>query len=162
MPCIIDPNNPMSKSNSNSWKSFCGKVLFFDHNPFKSPQEADESNKPICKACRKLSGLTQKVVATSQFKPHILHKAYKGELKTYNITGETITKFRTDTGQLLPKYFRTSDLYWVRSGSEASEVFYSKDKAEASAMAEKQLQQRRDYLQSLINETLELETLLKM
>ncbi|MGI2023796.1 hypothetical protein [Shewanella glacialipiscicola] len=161
MPCIIDPNHQMSQEQASSWKSLCGKTLFFGHNPFKSVQEAQNSSKPICKVCRKLAGLPPKEVVRPQFIPYVLYKAYQGELGIFYVTGETNTQFRTDVGQYLPKYLRSSDLYWVRSGSEASQVFYSKDMAEALAMAEKQLQQRRHYLQSLIDETVKLQTLLK-
>jgi len=157
MPCIIDQSHEVSRSKVSYWVSLCGKNLYFCHNPFASAEAALKSGKPICKACRKLANLSPIVTDKTPFKPCVLFVAYKGELNQYNVVSETNTNYRIEGGGLLSKHLRTKDLYWLRSGKEASTQFLSTNKAEAVAMAKTQLQQHRVYLQNLIVQTLEIE-----
>lgn len=60
MPCIIDKNHSTSKQTGNIWGAYCGKTLWMSNNPFKTPEDALKSGKPICKKCRRLSGLPPK------------------------------------------------------------------------------------------------------
>lgn len=60
MPCIINPQASTSKQVGHIWGAFCGKTLWIQNRPFKSPEEALESDKPICKKCRRLAGLPPK------------------------------------------------------------------------------------------------------
>lgn len=61
---------------------------------------------------------------------------------------------------LIPKQFSANDHYWKRAGTEASKALYSKSKEEITNLAKLQLQQRKAYLQSLIDEANTIETAL--
>lgn len=157
MPCIIDQSHEKSRASASYWVSLCGKNLYLEHTPFASAEVALKSGKPICKSCRKLAGLPPIATDNTPFQPYVLYAAYKGELKQYKVVGETKTNYRIDGGGLLSKHLKMEDLYWARSGKEAGTRLFSTNKAEAMVMAKTQLQQRRSYLQSLIDETLEIE-----
>ncbi|MDI5832526.1 hypothetical protein OCF84_21600 (plasmid) [Shewanella xiamenensis] len=150
MPCIVDPAHPFSKQSGNCWKSLCGKSIFMTNNPFMTVESAQSSDKPICKACRKIANIPPKNVSVSKFEPYVLYMAFMGELSVLNVVGETNTNYRLDSGSLKLKYERTRDLYWLRS--DAGHAFYSRNKEEAVKMAKTQLQQRIQYLQSKIDD----------
>ncbi|GLT20510.1 hypothetical protein GCM10007938_42950 [Vibrio zhanjiangensis] len=158
MPCIIDSSHPNSKSKDSCWKSYCGKTVFFCNNPLRSPKEALESGKAICRACRKAAGLPAKEpVSKKPFEPYMLYRAAMGKIDALQVIGETEVNYRLESGELLRKKNKVEDIYWRRAGSEASDVFFSNDKQEAIAKARIQIQLRRDYLQSLIDEASSLE-----
>lgn len=153
MPCIIDSSHPTSRNSHSLWQSYCGKTVYSGHNPFRSPEEALRSGKPICKACRKAANLPAKApVNQNPFEPYTLYRASKGEVDALRVVKETEKNYRLESGELIPSKSMTGDVYWRRAGSEASHTFFSKDKQEAITKAKRQLQLRKDYLQSLIEE----------
>lgn len=125
-------------------------------NPFKSADNAVSSGKPICKACRKLAGIPPKAINKCIFEPYVLYEAFRGELTVFSVVGETNANYRLDSGELKPKHNRSEDLYWIRAGDKAGYSFYSKNKDEAVAMAKDQIQQRIDYLTTLIDDAKKL------
>lgn len=158
MPCIIDSAHPTSKNKGNLWQSYCGKTVYFSNNPFGSPEEALKSGKPICRACRKEAGLPNKEPLNKNLlEPYVLYRALGGVVKALQVVGETDRNYRLKSGDLQPKRESIRDLYWRRSGSEASNAFFTKSKQEAITKAKKQLKLRRDYLQNLIDEANKLE-----
>ena len=60
MPCIINDQASKSKQQGHIWEGYCGKTLWMNNRPFKSADEALNSDKPICKKCRRLAGLPPK------------------------------------------------------------------------------------------------------
>ena len=91
MPCIINKQAETSKMRGNIWEGYCGKTLWINNKPFKSPDDALKSDKPICKKCRRLAGLPLKIkndiahLTTESFEQwHVLVSACKYSKKVYD------------------------------------------------------------------------------
>lgn len=161
MPCIVDKNHKTSKSKDNIFVSLCGKTLYASNEPFRSIEEAKKGNKPICLKCRSIAGLPAVRKRKTITEPYTLYCVLMGGIQEITVIAETDVNYMKEGGGIHAKRRRVEDIYWRRAGQEAGGELFTKDKEEAIEFARTQLNQRREYLQSLIEEANVAESILQ-